>query len=99
MRNLKYSAALFALALALLAAGCGNRVDRAHFERVENGMSQEEVVAILGEPDTIESMSLGRISGATAQWRGGGRVITVVFANDEVTFKSFGDEPRKEEAR
>lgn len=84
------------LALALILGGCGNRVDRAHFERIETGMSQEEVVAILGEPDTIDSVSIGRVSGSTAQWRGGGRVITVVFANDEVTFKSFGDEPKED---
>lgn len=98
MRSMKISGAALLLGLALVA-GCDNRVDRAQFERIENGMSQEEVVAILGEPDTIESVTLGRVSGSTAQWRADGRVVTVVFANDEVAFKSLGDERRGEEAR
>ncbi|MES1943030.1 putative lipoprotein [Salinisphaera sp. PC39] len=76
--------------LALIVAGCGSRVDRAHFERIENDMSQDEVVAILGEPDDLESVALGGVSGATATWRDGDRAITVVFTNDRVTFKRFG---------
>lgn len=82
-------ATALAVLMALLA-GCQSRVDRAHFERIEEGMSQSEVVAILGEPDDMESVALGGVSGGSATWRDGDRSITVVFANDRVTLKRYG---------
>lgn len=92
--------AMWALGLGVLLltlAACINRVTSANYQKIEQGMARDQVVEILGEPDEISSMSLAELSGATATWRGGENMITVVFANRQVMFKSFGDIPPRKQ--
>lgn len=90
MNNNKW---LVGLCMLLMLAACSNRINTSNYQQIEQGMERSQVIELLGEPDDLSSMSLGEISGATAQWRGDGNMITVVFANQTVMFKSFGAVP------
>lgn len=77
------------LLAAALLAGCADPVTVENFDRIEQGMSQDQVLAILGEPDELSSMELGGFSGTLATWRGRKGVINVQIFNDEVWGKQF----------
>lgn len=79
------------LITGLLLSACGDAVNRANYERIETGMSQEQVFAVLGEPDEFNSIELGELSGATARWTGRKQTINVTFTNEKVAFKRIGE--------
>lgn len=57
---------LVACALAVLAA-C-SRVTQENFAKVQEGMNEREVIAILGEPTESNSVNVLGISGTTSRW-------------------------------
>ena len=79
--------------LALLVASCAPRVDRAHFAKIADAMSEAEVIAILGEPTDTSSFSLGGLSATSATWVGPEGTISIQFVNGKVTLKTFTTEP------
>lgn len=87
------------LALALLAAACGSRISAENFERIQNGMTQKEVVTILGEPTETSAVSVGGLSGGMATWRDGNTAISVQFLNDKVQAKQLSREAPKPQAK
>jgi hypothetical protein len=80
-----------AFAAVLLLAAC-SKVTQENFARIQNGMSEQEVAAILGSPAESSSSSVLGISGTASKWTGGDSVITVRFVNGKVALKSF-DKP------
>lgn len=84
------------LALGLLAAvlaGCNaQRVTRENYDRVSTGMSYDEVVNILGQPDSVDGGEAGingiQAGARVATWRSNDRRITITFVNDRVTVKT-----------
>lgn len=80
--------ALIALAIALLVAAC-SRVTQENFAKVQDGMSEQEVVAILGSPTESSSSSVLGIAGTSSRWAGSDAVITIRFVNGKVALKSF----------
>lgn len=87
------------LAASLLLAACGSKITAENFERIQNGMSRKEVVAILGEPAETNSVSIGGLSGGMATWQDGGTVISVQFVNDKVQAKQLSRESIKPQAQ
>jgi outer membrane protein assembly factor BamE (lipoprotein component of BamABCDE complex) len=90
------------LAVGALLAGwlvaCGSRVDQAHFDRIENGMEQSRVLAILGEPTSSSSVAIGSFSGTSSVWKSKDATITITFVNGKVAFKTFakdGNQPKQ----
>jgi len=81
----------FAIVMVLfLTVGCGSKLTEANFAKIENGMTREEVVAILGEPADSGSVGFGGLSGGMATWKDDlGTVITIQFVNDKVAGKQF----------
>lgn len=79
------------LAATLLAA-CGSKVSAENFERIQTGMTQKEVVAILGEPTETSAVSIAGLSGGMATWRDGNTEISVQFLNDKVQAKQLSRE-------
>ena len=77
--------------LVLLLAAC-SRVSEENFAKIEEGMSEEQVMAILGKPTQAASVSVLGVSGTTSRWEGNGAVITVRFVNGRVALKSY-DKP------
>lgn len=80
---------LAAAVLSLLLVACGSPVNQDNFKKIETGMTQAEVEAILGRPDESSSASLGNFSGGSSTWKAGDASITVQFMNDRVQFKQF----------
>jgi hypothetical protein len=79
-----------ALALALAAAACGSKVNAENYARIQEGMAETEVIALLGKPTESSGISILGVSGTSARWVGSESVITVQFVNGKVRFKSFG---------
>jgi len=86
---MKCAVAVFTV--ALLLAAC-SRITQDNFAKVQDGMTEQDVSAILGSPTETSSSSLLGISGTSSTWRGGDAVITIRFVNGKVALKSF-DKP------
>ncbi|MCW8846674.1 MAG: hypothetical protein OQK99_12630 [Gammaproteobacteria bacterium] len=84
-----FSRFLLAPGAALLLAGCSDPVSMHNYNRIETEMSEAQVYAILGEPDSAESIELGGFSGTLATWEGKKTVITIQIFNDEVFGKQY----------
>src|SRR5262249_22579745 len=74
-------------------AGCGNdRLTYQNYERVKDGMTADQVRAILGEPDRDRGggVMIGNLdaSGHEMRWKSGNKNIFVTFALGKVTAKS-----------
>jgi hypothetical protein len=78
-----------ALALVVLAAAACSKVTPENFARVQDGMSEQEVQAILGSPTESSSTTVLGISGTASRWVAGDTVITVRFVNGKVALKSL----------
>lgn len=78
--------------LALGLAACGNKRTPDNLARVKSGMSTEEVKAILGKPDRVETGSILGLEGTTFFYEKDGAKVQIQFINGEVTVKlgSFG---------
>lgn len=87
---------IIAAACALLVA-CGGPFNPKNFSKVENGMTESEVTAILGKPASVNTGSLPilNITGTEYIYRRGDGRGTIAFVNGKVVFKeaTFGDKP------
>jgi hypothetical protein len=89
-------ATVLALIAAVAIAGC-SRVNQENFLKIQEGMSEEEVISILGRPTESSSVNILGVSGTASRWVSGNTVITVRFVNGKVALKSFdkaGAEPK-----
>jgi hypothetical protein len=77
------------LILLILLAGCGSKITQENFDKIQTGMSQDEVTAILGKPTESSSVSFGTLSGGAWVWKKNGTLITIQFANGKVLAKQF----------
>ncbi len=77
-----------ALAALLLLAAC-SKVTQENFGKIREGMTEQEVHALLGSPTETATRSVLGISGTSSRWAGSGAVITVQFVNGKVALKSF----------
>ncbi len=78
---------------ALLLAAC-SRVTQDNFAKIQDGMSEQEVAALLGSPTESSSTSVLGISGTSSRWTASDAGITVRFVNGKVALKSF-DSPAR----
>jgi hypothetical protein len=76
---------------ALLLAAC-SRITQENFSRIESGMSEREVISILGSPTESSSVDVLGISGTASRWAGNDAEIAVRFVGGKVALKSF-DKP------
>lgn len=82
------------LAAGLLLAGPCSRINQTNFQKVQDDMTYEQVVAILGAPTETKSVGIGPLSATTAEWRDSkGALISIQFLNDKVKLKSFSADP------
>jgi SmpA / OmlA family len=84
---------------ALLLAACGSKVTAENFERIQTGMTQKEVAAMLGEPTETSAISVAGLSGGMSAWKDGNTVISVQFVNDKVQAKQLSRETAKPQAK
>ena len=79
--------ALLAVAIVALL-GC-SRLTQENFNRIDEGMSFDEVTTILGEPTDSKSIGIGPLSGTAATWDDGKTRIEIKFLNERVQLKSL----------
>jgi hypothetical protein len=79
---------LVAAAAALLLASC-SKVTQENFNRITDGMTEQEVVALLGEPTESQSISVLGVSGSAQRWVGKDAVITVQFVNGKARLRFY----------
>lgn len=79
-----------AVVVAALAIGCGSAINQTNFDRIDNDMSREAVIDILGEPTESNDVGIAGFSGGMATWRDDdGNMITIQFVNGKVKGKQF----------
>ena len=78
---------LLCLALLLLV-GC-TRLTQENFNRVEDGMTYDEVVRILGEPADSKGIGAGPLSASSATWEDDQARVNIKFLNGKVQLKAF----------
>ncbi len=88
MKAVLYAATV---ALVLLLAAC-SKVTQENFAKVQNGMTEQEVIAILGNPTESTSRDVLGITGTASRWVSGDAEITIRFVGGKVALKSF-DKP------
>jgi hypothetical protein len=81
----KLTLALVSLTLAAFIVGCGanSKITKENFEKVQQGMTKAEVVAILGEPTGSELV--GQINDKEIKgpvWEGSGFKIVTMFSDE-----------------
>jgi len=77
--------------LVLVGCGGGNPLTTANYEKVQTGMSQAEVEAVLGKGEETSSTSLGGQSGKSLMWKDKSdpaKNVVIMFMNDKVMSKA-----------
>lgn len=77
------------LLLSLLLTACDRGLTQEKFDDIKQGMSMKQVVAIIGEPTSSESINIAGISGTSATWKTKDAAIAIQFLNNQVTIKIF----------
>jgi outer membrane protein assembly factor BamE (lipoprotein component of BamABCDE complex) len=82
MKNI--TAILFAVAALLLVTAC-SRLTEDNLQKVHNGMTTDEVKAILGDPSSSQTGSaLGIVSGTTYVYHTDTSDVKITFVDDKV---------------
>jgi uncharacterized protein YcfL len=75
---------------ALLLTSCSSKINEQNYTQIQNGMTIEQVKAILGEPTESETLGIGPLSGTSAVWKNSsGTAINIKFLNGKVQLKTF----------
>jgi hypothetical protein len=77
------------LLCATLLLGCGSKVTQENFAKIQSGMTEADVTAVLGPPTESNSIGFGPVGGTTSMWKDNGRIITIQFVNGKVLAKAF----------
>ncbi len=75
---------LLALVFALSLTACGSRLTSDNLQKIHNGMTPQEVKAILGSPASVETSGALGLTGTTYSYKSGTSEVKIVFLNDKV---------------
>ncbi|MDR1941708.1 MAG: outer membrane protein assembly factor BamE [Endomicrobium sp.] len=94
MKKMTTLAALALIGIVFLAAGCSkilgsDRISRANYDRISEGMTMQEVRDILGSPD--ETYSSGNTDAWTYSDQADREIIVIMFEDGQVLTKSWSD--------
>ena len=87
-RSMQKAASVACLLLLLTALGC-TRLTQENFNKVQTGMTYEEVVTILGEPSDNQSVGAGPLSASSITWEDDSARVNIKFLNNKVQLKAF----------
>jgi hypothetical protein len=80
---------LCVLVAALVLVACGSKLNPDSFAEVKTGMSLEEVKALLGKPDEVESGELLGLTSTTYTYDNDGGYAQIWFINGNVSRKHY----------
>lgn len=92
-KNILRTVLLTSCCIALLAC---SKLSQTNFDKIKNDMTMKQVIAILGEPTSAESVNIMGISGTSAVWKDSQVEIDIQFLNERVAVKAFSRLDRKE---
>jgi len=75
--------------LWLSLSACGSKVNQDNFNKIQVGMTYEDVASILGPSTESSSVQIGGLSGTSARWAGEQGTIQIQFLNGKVRIKQF----------
>lgn len=87
--------AVFFLAIMCFLTSCAQKISQENFEKIQPGMTMQQVVQILGEPTNVESFNIAGLSGTSATWEHHNAIISIQFLNNQVKIKTFGKSKSK----
>ena len=82
-------------------ASC-SRVTQSNFEKVKSNMTVQQVISILGEPTSSDSVEILGVTGTVATWKDKKAEIDIQFLNNQVfakTFSTLGNEENQHRSR
>lgn len=85
--NKNFSLIVVVALSATFLLGCVNKLSNENLSKVKNGQTEEEVKAILGKPDRVETGETLGLRGTTYYYSGHGAEVKVVFLNNSVMAK------------
>ncbi|WP_069470163.1 hypothetical protein [Candidatus Marithrix sp. Canyon 246] len=85
---------IIGLIIVILHACSLGKLNARNFTQIEAGMTQAEVIAILGEPDQVNAANLASIggiglSGTRMQWNSLYVNANIIFVDGKVKFSNF----------
>jgi hypothetical protein len=86
---MRFARALLVLLPLLLAACSPAKLTEENVAKIGDGMTIEQVKAIVGPPTETQSGSILGITGASSVWKEGDATLAVQFVNDKVVLKVF----------
>ncbi|RKZ78329.1 MAG: hypothetical protein DRR19_26600 [Candidatus Parabeggiatoa sp. nov. 1] len=93
MTNRKPTLLKLAIIAGLLAFlfGCSSKINQENYAKIKNGMTMEQVKAVLGEPTESKTSDIGAaLSTTNTIWKNrSGATINVKFVNGKVLLKTF----------
>jgi hypothetical protein len=86
-QTIKFGAILAVISLTLIA--CSGSLSRASFDKITNGMTVEEVKKILGEPTSVETVSVPILGTVTRYgYKTDKGEASVIFRDNQVQSKA-----------
>jgi hypothetical protein len=83
---------LLILVMALIVSAC-SKITEDNFAKIEEGMSEQEVIALLGAPTQSNSLNVLGVSGAASRWTSRHALVGVHYVNGKVVLKSWEKPP------
>lgn len=78
--------------LSTFLVGCYSKITQENYDKIQTGMTLEEVKAVLGEPTESNTLGIGNLlSGTSAVWKNEETTITINFLNNKVQLKTFNE--------
>jgi hypothetical protein len=85
IRHITRFASVAVLSVFLIA--CGSKLTQANFDKVNDGMTYDEVVDILGEPESSNGGKLMR----ECIWKDDKYTVKILFRNEKMEDKTMSD--------
>ena len=80
------------LGLVMMLTAC-TRITQENYLRIDEGMNELEVNALLGTPTESQSFNAFGVSSTVSRWVTGDAVITVRFLNGKARVKTYDKPP------
>ncbi len=77
--------------LSLLLVACGSKITRSNFDKIKNGMTEAEVLSVLGKPTQSSSTGVAGFTGGASVWKSEKGTISVQFLNGKVIATQYSD--------
>jgi hypothetical protein len=89
-----YKKIFLALSFSVLLLAACSKVNQTNFDKIQNDMTKEQVLGILGAPTETSQGEFAGVSGGTCIWKSKDGEIEVHFFNDKVISKNFSKGPK-----